>query len=793
MKKWISIFAIVTLVLLLGVGSVMGIQMSKKTDMGQICSNGTWLSQVVRCDGKDYVIYKDAEQKKIRIENTVLNYQNYATLGTVHLEEIYYLYSFTGEGKNGIGISPVIEKEEWEIPAFETNGSFLASGSGEQEIYVSVLGENGRYITEYVLDMSVEEKEWRERVSFSIPEGHFVIAGAYDGEQLLAVREDGIVYSRDVVLKELDVKAEETVLASCFEHKLMDGAESIWKLNCMKEAMVKSWLPVLIGAALAALLIYGRSGQNHMIYRMISYAGMLSIVALTAAGMLFANHLVKQEIMETGVEAGYVLEEIKYVQRADGTIRSDIFWNAVKDKEKLVEDIVIANPRDGQVLLAGNLVSGMELVDYYGEKMQTLAVEITESNDIMMTQLDGDAGGCYVVASRDFTQIDAETVLLAVISEEGIEKRLETAISNTWNSIFALMIGVIIIYMIIFIVFASKWKNFLEEMQFVAKEKKAYIEKPKNNGGLSGAWGSLDQIGHNMVKLRYERDLLYRSYYRFVPKGMEQLLQKTEVADIEIGDCQKMYGTMVHFRMDSIKDMGQEDYMSVMTESLKLTHQIREKSEGIFISAGGDLLNRKIFFTQTPGEALRFAINLYHAHAARETLVHTGVVMMVHQSMYYYGVSGVQDMMTPYIYCAEEKILDRYLESLAKAGVRIVVTEATLMVIGRGFSVRYLGFVSGGEGTEEIKLYECLDAYEESKRKRMRNSNTIFQNALRLFYANDFYQARNTFKEVLRMDEQDEIARWYLFHCEYQLNRNEADVSHGLFENVIREREYDKV
>ena len=128
MKKWISIFAIVTLVLLLGVGSVMGIQMSKKTDMGQICSNGTWLSQVVQCDGKDYVIYKDAEQKKIRIENTVLNYQNYATLGTVHLEEIYFLYSFTGEGKNGIGISPVIEKEEWEVPAFETNGSFLAAG-----------------------------------------------------------------------------------------------------------------------------------------------------------------------------------------------------------------------------------------------------------------------------------------------------------------------------------------------------------------------------------------------------------------------------------------------------------------------------------------------------------------------------------------------------------------------------------------------------------------------------------------------------------------------------------------
>ena len=233
--------------------------------------------------------------------------------------------------------------------------------------------------------------------------------------------------------------------------------------------------------------------------------------------------------------------------------------------------------------------------------------------------------------------------------------------------------------------------------------------------------------------------------------------------------------------------------MAVMTASLKLTHQIREKSEGTFLSAGGDLLSRKLFFEQSPKDALRFAIDLYQAHSTKEILRNTSVIMMVHQAMYHYGVSGVQDMMTPYMYCAEEKILDKYLEPLAKAGVGVVVTEQTLMNIGRGFSVRYLGFVSGGEGADNIKLYECLDAYTEGKRKQMKNSNTVFQNALRLFYANDFYQARNTFKEVLRMDEQDEIARWYLFHCEYQLNRNEAEVSHGLFENVIRDREYDKV
>lgn len=793
MKKWISIFVTVTLVLLLGVGSVMGIQMSKKTHMGNICSEGGYLSQAVRCDGTDYVIYKNEEQKKFQVAKTDWEYPDYETLGTVHLDGVYYLYSFTNEAKTGLGILPVQEKEEWGVPIFELKGSFLAAGSGEQEIYVSVLGDDGRYVTEYVLDMDAQEKGWKERVSFSIPEGHFVVCGAYDGEQFLVAQEDGTVYSRDVVLKKLELEAEETVLSSCFESKLLDGAQRIWKLNCIKEAMLKILLPVLAGSVLAALLIYGRSGQNHVIYRLISCAGILTIMALAAAGILFTNRLTEKEVMETGVEAGYVLEEMKSAQRADGTVGSSLYWNAVKDREKLVEDIIIANPQNGKVLLAGSLISGMDISKYYGEKMGNLAIQIAESHDAMMIRLEESAGGHYVVASRDWTQIDAESVLLAVISREGMEERMEAAVSQTWNYIFTLMIVVIIIYMAIFLAFASRWQKFLEGMEFVAKEKKAYIEKPKKNGGLNGAWGPLDQIGHNIVKLRYERDLLYRSYYRFVPKGMEQLLKKPEVADIEIGDNSKISGTMVHFKMDSIKDMEQEEYQSVMTDSLQLTHQIREKSEGIFISAGGDLLSRKVFFEQSPKEALRFAIDLYHAHSTKEKLMNTGVVMMVHQSMYHYGVSGVQDMMTPYMYCAEEKILDRYLDVLAKSRVRVVVTEATLMAIGKGFSVRYLGFVSGEEGMEPIKLYECLDAYPENKRKLMRNSNTVFQNALRMFYANDFYQARNTFKEVLRIDEQDEIARWYLFHCEYQLSRNEAEVSHGLFENVIRDQEYDKV
>ena len=90
--------------------------------------------------------------------------------------------------------------------------------------------------------------------------------------------------------------------------------------------------------------------------------------------------------------------------------------------------------------------------------------------------------------------------------------------------------------------------------------------------------------------------------------------------------------------------------------------------------------------------------------------------------------------------------------------------------------------------TGGIKLYEILDAYTEEKRKIMVDSDVNFQQALKLFYSNDFYLARNLFNEVLKANEQDEIARWYLFHCEYHLNKPEAEVSYGLFEDSVCEK-----
>lgn len=233
--------------------------------------------------------------------------------------------------------------------------------------------------------------------------------------------------------------------------------------------------------------------------------------------------------------------------------------------------------------------------------------------------------------------------------------------------------------------------------------------------------------------------------------------------------------------------------MELMTASMELLHQARRKWDGIYLGGTADLLERKMFFEQNARNAAQFSVELLHALAVHELLGDKNLIMMLYAADFQYGISGVKDMTMPYIYAREERTLEPYVKSLARAKVKLAMTEQTLRLLGAGFSTRYIGFVTNGEDTGSLKLYECLDAYPETQRKTILETDRLFQKGLQLFYSDDFYLARNTFNEVLKINEQDRIARWYLFHCEYHLNKTGAAVSYGLFENTVLAEEYDNL
>ena len=157
--------------------------------------------------------------------------------------------------------------------------------------------------------------------------------------------------------------------------------------------------------------------------------------------------------------------------------------------------------------------------------------------------------------------------------------------------------------------------------------------------------------------------------------------------------------------------------------------------------------------------------------------------LILHKASFLYGIAGQEERLFPYLSSSELEFLGGFTQQFDEAGVRIVATEAYWKQLeGCGFTGRYIGFVSAGERSGAYKLYEVLDAYPELERELRRGYDQRFQEAINLFYHNDFYLARNLFSSLLRACPGDGIARWYLFACEHFFNQEgNAEPDYSLF------------
>lgn len=794
MRKWLGIYIAVCAAALCILSGALGAATAGRADFGKAKEESGSVCQVVRTKNESYILYRNPEQKKFKAVRTGTAANGLETLDTSYCGGVYYLYRGEKGGRQFFGIDALAGAggEEWQPPLLETEGEALAFSSNEREFLCSVQNAGSTKITEYSLSL-VQPEEWVVKASFDLPKDHFAVCGAYDGEEFWFALEDGRVYRRTTVLEPVDEAAEDTILAGAMGTEPVQDGMGAWKTYWILETAKILLIPVLAGCAALVFLIYGARKRNHIVFRLLCCTEALCCAAMVFACWYISEGLTRQKVLEIGIEAGHLLGEMQAGQNADGTVHGSAYRAAMEERKALLEELMILRPEDGSVVLAKTLPAGTKAAAYYGADIDEITGQVAEGRRTVMTRLKNTGSRPYVVAMRDWTEMQPDSVLLAVLSENGLERAVSGETGRVWQTLMGLLVLLTLLHLGLYVYFSRKWENFVKGISFVATEKKAYPETPAARDGLQNAWVPLDRIGHNLSELYYERDRFYRSYYRFVPKDMERLLNKPEIVDIEIGDRNKIRGCMAHFVLEDLKKENGEDYMELMTASMELLHQARRKWDGIYLGGTADLLERKMFFEQNARNAAQFSVELLHALAVHELLGDKNLIMMLYAADFQYGISGVKDMTMPYIYAREERTLEPYVKSLARAKVKLAMTEQTVRLLGAGFSTRYIGFVTNGEDAGSLKLYECLDAYPETQRKTILETDRLFQKGLQLFYSDDFYLARNTFNEVLKINEQDRIARWYLFHCEYHLNKTGAAVSYGLFENTVLAEEYDNL
>lgn len=282
----------------------------------------------------------------------------------------------------------------------------------------------------------------------------------------------------------------------------------------------------------------------------------------------------------------------------------------------------------------------------------------------------------------------------------------------------------------------------------------------------------------------YELQCTVRSYQRFVPGKLTDLLDRANVMEVGFGDSQRVAGTVGLFTVgnrDLVRaSLEDDDFVEFINRCFGTLNSCLDENEGHMLSNGLSLSLMETMFPRSAADGVRAGLDFqgYTREKSSNALPSPKPFLMLHTTSFLYGVAGQEERLFPYVSSAELEFLGSFAQKFYEADVRIVVTEACWKQLDNHFVGRYIGFVSEGEKGQAYKLYEILEAYPELDRDLRKGYDERFQEALNLFYKRDFYLARNLFSSLLRACPEDGIVRWYLFASERFFNREgdfEAD------------------
>jgi hypothetical protein len=287
---------------------------------------------------------------------------------------------------------------------------------------------------------------------------------------------------------------------------------------------------------------------------------------------------------------------------------------------------------------------------------------------------------------------------------------------------------------------------------------------------------------------------MINSFYRFVPRGIEKLLNRSGVTEISSGDVVSVKDNLcilsVNNKEEALERIDDQGFMTFVNNCFSTIYEHVQNHNGMLLSGDFNLSALPILFTgnsdsKTSSAGIHFALNLIDSPPeSAEIDVQPDFFLMLHHSKFLYGIAGTEEKAFPFLSSYEMNFLSSHSQNLRSLGARIVMTEQYFNKLPSEINVsnRFIGFISSQDGCYSYKLYEVLNCYSDSERSVRTGYDEKFQKAIRLFYKNDFYLARNEFSAILRSNPNDGVVRWYVFACEHFFNNDDlSKITYNLF------------
>ena len=728
-----------------------------------------------------------------------------------HDRKLYALYSSERKDSEGTypvyrivsydeSLDPVRISDYFTIDKTLSVCSLTADGL---DVYISTISPNGEAVTVFDVpvtslhDMTAEENNTSEPENNGSDEP--VTRKNYVNPDAILHRErskkrffvDAAFINQELHVL-LDGDTPEGVFAP--DARIKKAVDSIdftvgQKLRLHSGLIIKVVGMFLIWLILVILTLKLTKDRNRIVY-LFSASEVVFFVILFLAFFFIKDQFLKNETKNNTRFAMMVMQEdLKYYSGVDydeeGFVESTKYYRLMdsladvlneNNGSDVFHDAFVMRKSSGMVLADAKGRTGVHASYLYGGEMSSLLQQLTDNKETVSASFSLEGEELTAVAYESENPND-DLALVAICKSRKYSESYKK--SSMWLGILFIIIfviGSILLFLALYLqhMDLKKFNSALKDLAL--EDKKAEIPKSLSRD-MRELWQCYGELCKKIELINYEKYRIFEAYYRFAPKGIENIMGRESIFDVENGDIANVSGTIVLLSVD--KEISFETKVKSLSGMLTNMEKYAKKNEAILISRDQSLSNVRFLIMKDKSDMVSQIVQFIHGTGP---MASTGWSILMYRDVLTYGVAGSQMQSLTYIDSEYSRKMDAYAEWFRMLGIPLVVTERILRTDDVG-EKRYIGCAAFDGGEDIVHFYEILDAYPAEVRQMMLINRTRFEETLELFYSKDFYLARNQFMDILKDCPRDGITRWYIFECERYMN-GQSDIKESAYIQV---------
>ena len=301
----------------------------------------------------------------------------------------------------------------------------------------------------------------------------------------------------------------------------------------------------------------------------------------------------------------------------------------------------------------------------------------------------------------------------------------------------------------------GKWNT---KVNITSKDELADIGK-----GFNIMTDKINQYVSSFVSLSQE-------YLKFVPSGLFKLLGKSKISEISLGDrgVNKISILSVNFDVKEenyLTFSGIDDYFQGINQKYARLFDMVKANNGVVEKF--DAFGMTVIFPDNAFDAvsasMQFVDQLTEKSAKNNFRIGLGTANAT------VGVMGNNSRMSITVMSEELMLMEYVSGCLSKMKISHFAMQSMIDEIqnNSGFNnYRFVGQIKHPKQDKPIKIYEFINAHNLYERKLYLGTKSLFERAVNDYIEGNLAEARKTFSSILKINESDKMAMYYLGICD---------------------------